>query len=156
MNSRYQEVLDLHAPHPSPSRPLKTKGRALRKGSFSDVLASLDVSFAIPAFCLLKHEIKLILPFMSVEGAAIFGTGALPFEVTMLASFRGSLVLIMLPAFVVVAPLQDLSPFLPLLSPMMLSHYLKIYPWEEDPGQFLLYSTKKRPRFSLDKRPSSP
>lgn len=34
---------------------------------------------------------------------------------------------------------------------MLLSHYLKVFPWEEKPGKVLLFSTKKASKILLDR-----
>jgi hypothetical protein len=72
------------------------------------MLAMLEVPLGRLTVGLFKHEIKLLLPFMSLQAATILGTGTLPLELTLIAGLRRSLVFIVLPTFVVVPSVQYL------------------------------------------------
>ena len=72
------------------------------------MLAVPDVPLGRLTVGLFKHEIKLILPFMSLQAASILGSGTLALELTLIAGLRRSLVFIVLSAFVVVPSVQYL------------------------------------------------
>ena len=73
------------------------------------MLAGLYVPFGFPACGMGNHRVELILAKMPLYGSPGFGAGTMRFERTGGAGSSGSLVLIMVPLFVMMPSFQDLA-----------------------------------------------
>ena len=73
------------------------------------MLTGLDVSFGLSAVGIIEHSVQFILAKMSFYGSAGPRAGTLGSELTGGTGSSGSLVLIMVPLFVVMPSFQNLA-----------------------------------------------